>query len=64
MYIGHTINWNDSQDVKNARLEFSGIPFVIAGKVVLDCFFGKERHVKQREERDAYIQAVNVSVIL
>ncbi|XP_045201787.1 uncharacterized protein LOC123555183 [Mercenaria mercenaria] len=44
--------WEDPSEVLHGRINFSGTPFVILGRKIFDCQFGKNRKEKRKLQKD------------
>ena len=49
--LSSEVRFNDTQTNARPYIPYDGIPFVIIGKKVLDCHHGRDRHVKEKEQR-------------
>lgn len=41
----HRVFWEDPQPVNGHKLEFDGVPFMLTGTAVCDCYQGKDGNV-------------------
>ena len=48
----HKVFWEDTQDVKGARITFTGIPFMILGTKVYDYQHGVDRDLLKKKKRN------------
>ena len=57
----HKILWEDPRDIKGAKIRFTGVPFIILGRKVFDCQYGKDRKAGEKRKRE---DAEEVNIIL
>ena len=48
----HKVFWEDTQDVKEAIITFTGIPFMTLGTKVYDCQHGVDRDLLKTKKRN------------